>query len=171
MPLKQVLYAMQFKGRAAPGAAAGSMKVAATGPSCIITTVIGPEGVEGTIQPAPAAGAQFESEVRITGETSFQEKGTIAFGEGEHRLRFSSVQDGYFAPSADPAWKQGCVIWKIEGGDGQFRGATGLITSNFVFSDAGDVSDNQFGVIFVHGAQPSKTEFEDDLSKSTFDEK
>jgi hypothetical protein len=31
----------------------------------------------------------------------------------------------------------------------QFAGATGYITSNFTLSDAADVTDHQFGVIFV----------------------
>jgi hypothetical protein len=43
----------------------------------------------------------------------------------------------------------GAVTWKVDGGDGQFEGATGLITSNFVLSDTGDVVDHQFGLIFL----------------------
>jgi hypothetical protein len=41
------------------------------------------------------------------------------------------------------------VIWRVEGGEGQFAGASGLITSNFTIDEAGEVTDNHFGVIFV----------------------
>jgi len=41
------------------------------------------------------------------------------------------------------------VIWKVERGEGQFEGASGLITSNFFVSTTGEVTDNHFGVIFV----------------------
>ena len=40
-------------------------------------------------------------------------------------------------------------MWRVDGGEGQFAGASGYITSNFTLSDTGDVTDNQFGVIFV----------------------
>ena len=41
---------------------------------------------------------------------------------------------------------------EIDGGEGRFEGARGLITSNFLVSDSGEVVDNQFGVIFVAGS-------------------
>ena len=169
--MKQVFYAIQFKGTAAPGAKEGTLRINATGPSCVVTSVVGPEGVDGTIQPAPAANALFESEVTMTGETSFTERGWITFGEGGHRLHFAAVSDGWFGPSPDPQWKHGCVCWRVEGGDGMFEGAGGLVTSNFVFNDAGEVTDQQFGVIFVRRTLPDKTEFEGDRSKSTFDQR
>jgi hypothetical protein len=40
-------------------------------------------------------------------------------------------------------------MWRVEGGEGQFADATGLITSNFTLSATGEVIDNHFGVIFV----------------------
>jgi hypothetical protein len=41
------------------------------------------------------------------------------------------------------------VMWQVESGEGQFTGAQGLITSNFIISDAGEVTDYHMGVIFV----------------------
>jgi hypothetical protein len=41
-------------------------------------------------------------------------------------------------------------VREVEGGSGQFASAEGLITSNFLVSDTGEVTDNHFGVIFVH---------------------
>jgi hypothetical protein len=40
-------------------------------------------------------------------------------------------------------------MWHVDGGEGQFAGANGIITSNFTLSATGEVTDNHFGVIFV----------------------
>jgi hypothetical protein len=86
--MKQVIYAMQFKGKAGPGPSANVMKASTSGSSNTLTTVVGAEGVQGKIEPAAGGKAEFESEVTLIGDTSFLEKGTIRFG-GAHRLRFS----------------------------------------------------------------------------------
>jgi hypothetical protein len=146
----QLIYVMQFKGTAAPVAGSSTMlKAMTTAQSATISTVVGPEGVSGALQPAAGGNAIFESEVTFTGETSFQESGTITFGDHGHRLRFSTVGQGVIGDSADPQLKHGSVIWRVEEGEGQFEGARGLITSNFTVSNAGEVTDNHFGVIFV----------------------
>jgi hypothetical protein len=148
--MAQILYTLQFKGKAAPANDAGTvLKATTTAPGCTITTVVGAGGVNGSVQPIGGAQARFESQVTFTGETSFQEEGTIIFGENQHRLYFSTVGQGYLEPSADPHLKHGSVIWKVERGEGQFAGATGLITSNFFVNSAGEVTDNHCGVIFV----------------------
>ena len=86
--------------------------------------------------------------LRPTGETSFLETGTIGFGDG-NQLHFSTVGSGYLAPSADPARKQGTVMWRIEEGTGQFAGASGLITSNFFVDEGLGVVDHHFGVLLL----------------------
>jgi hypothetical protein len=146
--MKQIVFAMQFKGQAGPGPSANVMKASTSSPSTTITTEIGAEGVHGSIKPAVGGKAEFESEVTLTGETSFLEKGSIRFGD-RNRLQFSTIEHGYLGDSADAKLKSGAVMWRIDGGEGQFAGATGFITSNFTLSDAGEVTDNQFGVIFV----------------------
>jgi len=148
--MKQMIYVMQFRGQAAPaGDDPNRLKASTTAPSCNIRTSVSSDGVEGVIQPAAGGQAAFESEVTFTSETSFKESGTITFGGSGHRLRFSTVGEGYIGASADARLKHGSVIWKVEGGEGQFDGASGLITSNFTVSDQGEVVDNHFGVIFV----------------------
>ena len=148
--MRQITYTMQFKGQAGPvEGASGVLKATTTASSCSITSTIGDEGVRSTLQPAEGGKAAFESTVTFTGETSFQESGTITFGEGNHRFHFTTVGEGHIDASADPKLKHGSVMWKIERGEGQFDGATGLITSNFFVSETGDVTDNHFGVIFL----------------------
>jgi hypothetical protein len=82
----------------------------------------------------------------MTSDSSFDEAGTISFGK-ERRLRFVTAGQGHVAPSAEGGVSTGAVAWKIDGGEGQFSGATGYITSNFWFNAEGEVTDNQFGVI------------------------
>lgn len=148
--MKQIIYAMQFKGQAAPKAGSSTvMKAATTASSCRLTTVAGPAGVNATLEPASGGTARFESEVTITGDSSFLESGSIRFGDGDNRLRFSTVGEGYLGDSPDPALKHGSVVWRVDGGEGQFAGAGGLITSNFTIGGAGEVTDHHFGVIFL----------------------
>jgi hypothetical protein len=100
------------------------------------------------VQPTEGGTATFESEVTMTGESSFLESGTIAFGD-DHRVRFSTVGQGYVTAGAEPGTSHGTGMWQIDGGEGQFAGATGLITSNAVLDENLGVVDHQFGVIYV----------------------
>jgi len=148
--MKQVIYAMQFKGSAAPKAGvSGVIRASTSASSCILSSHVGPTGLTGTLQPLAGGTASFESEVTLTGETSFTEAGTIRFGDSNHSLRFRTVGQGFLGKSADAALQHGSVMWRVESGEGQFAGASGLITSNFTLSGAGEVIDNHFGLIFV----------------------
>jgi hypothetical protein len=148
--MPQIVYSLQFRGQVALGSSSPkTLKETTTALSCRLTTIVGPDGLRGALEPVEGDDALLESEVVPTGETSFRESGTITFGEGGHALRFSTVSDGYLAPSSDPSIKHGCAIWKIDGGEGQFANASGLITSNFTVGESGDVVDHQCGVIFL----------------------
>ena len=146
--MKHVIYSMQFKGRVVPGGE-GVMKTTSSATSCSIQSIIGPEGVTGTFHPADGGLAWFESEVRLAGPHAFTETGTISFGEDDHELRFSTVGQGHMVPSADERYSAGTVTWKVEGGEGQFEGASGHIISNFLVTEDGEVTDYQCGVIFL----------------------
>jgi len=111
--------------------------------------VVSSDGVRSVLEPGLGGKAVFESEVTLIGEASFKESGTISFGDGGHRLRFSTVGQGHLGSSADPKLKHGAVVWQVDGGEGQFEGASGLITANFTVSDAGEIVDNQCGLIWV----------------------
>jgi hypothetical protein len=158
--MRQIHYMMQFKGQATPvGTSASVLKATTSATSCTMTTIVEPTGVEGRLAPTAGGSATFESEVTFiggfesevttAGEAGFKEAGTISFGEGKHRLRFSTIGQGYLGPSPDPDLKHGCVMWQVERGEGQFEGARGLITSNFTVNAAGEVIDHHMGVIFV----------------------
>ena len=148
--MRQMIHALQFKGQASPvEGASGVLKATTSAPSCSIRTEVGANGVRGELRPLDGGTAQFESEVTLIGDNSLMESGTITFGEGGNRLHFSTVGQGYLGPSADPKVSTGAVTWQIDEGEGQFEGATGLITSNFTVSDTGEVVDHHLGVIFL----------------------
>jgi hypothetical protein len=159
--MKQIIYMMQFKGQVTPvGTSPNVMKATTTATSCTWATVVGPDGLQSTLEPAAGEQATFESdvtfvggfessEVTSAGEGGFKETGVITFGAGEHRLRFSTIGQGYIGPSAESHLRQGAVMWQVDSGEGQFEGAQGLITSNFTVSEAGEVTDHHVGVIFV----------------------
>lgn len=147
--MRHIIYCMQFKGTATPGSDKGVLKATTSATSASVKTVVGPDGVEGAFIPAEGGMAFFESEVRMTGPQHFTESGSISFGEGEHTLNFSTVGQGELIPSADPKEMSGAVSWKVDSGEGQFQGASGYITSNFLVSDEGAVTDYHFGLIFL----------------------
>jgi hypothetical protein len=94
--------------------------------------------------------AAFDSSVTMTGETSFDENGVMTFGNESDRIRFSTVGAGYLGPSPEEGVLHGSVIWRVEGGEGRFAGATGLITSNFVLrAETGEVAEKQVIVLFL----------------------
>lgn len=147
--MAQIIFNLQFRGTATPGAEKGMLKAMTSATSCSMRTIVGPDGITGAFAPAEGGLAFFESEVHVQSQEAFTESGTITFGEGDHSLKFTTVGQGHLGPSADPKYMHGAVTWKVEGGEGQFEGASGLITSNFILSDSGDVVDHQFGLIFV----------------------
>jgi hypothetical protein len=158
--MSQMIYTTQLKGKLSPvGTSPNVMKVRMVGRCRGLS-----EGeLKGMHRPAEAAADEeivyesevtflggFESsEVTAAGEAGFKETGILTFGRGEHRLRFSTIGQGYIGPSAEPSLRQGAVMWQVESGEGRFTGAQGLITSNFMISDAGEITDYHTGVIFL----------------------
>ncbi len=145
--MKPIAYSLEFRGRATPvGPHVLRMRLAA--PSSALITTLGAEGVRGRLEEVPGGEATFESELSLSEHSSFGDAGTIEFSRG-NSLRFQSLGVGRLAECPDPHLRHGAVVLQVEGGDGQFAGAEGLITSNFFVSDTGEVTDHHFGVIFV----------------------
>lgn len=147
--MRQLTFAMRFTGQATPASDDGSvLKASTTSPSTTITSTVSERGLTGSIEPSPGDNASFTSQVDFTSESAFTETGTISFGDG-NQLGFSTVGEGYLGPSADGSLQHGAVMWRVESGEGQFAGASGLVTSNFFVDGNGAVTDHQFGVLFV----------------------
>lgn len=148
MPL--VVYALRFQGLAQRDGIDGNLlKTETRAPGCTVRTLIGSEGLSGSLLHVLGDEATFEAELTFTGETTFQEAGTIVFGSEGHLIRFSSAGSGHLLPAPAVDLRHGAAIWQVDGGEGQFAGASGLIVSNFLVSDAGEITDHHFGVIFT----------------------
>lgn len=148
--MQQLIYALRFRGDSwRIGPDGNVLKIATTASGCEVMTRIAADGLSGALGAERGEEARLDLELTFTGATTFQESGVIDFGGGGHRLRFSTVGTGYFDPTPADDGRLGSAIWRIDGGEGQFAGASGLITSTFVLSDAGDVTDHQLGVVYV----------------------
>jgi hypothetical protein len=147
--MKQIIYSMHFRGWTSPAAeGSGVLKATTSATSCHFHTTIGIDGVNGTYEAADGDLAFLESEITLAGADAFSETGTISFGD-KHSLHFANAQDGHLGPSAQPDTMAGTVSRKVQGGEGQFAGATGFITSNFTVTNTGELNEYQFAVIFV----------------------
>jgi hypothetical protein len=149
-PMRQLVYALRFSGEAKRiGIDGNVLKTAAGAPGCTVSSRIAVEGLSGTLRPAFGGEATFESELVFTGATTFQQTRTIEFGRGGHRFRFSIVGSGHLGAGPESDRRHGAAIWRIEGGEGEVAGASGLIASIIVVSDTGEFTDHHLGVVFV----------------------
>ncbi len=78
----------------------------------------------------------------------FKETGTIEYA-GRGKVDYETVGFGSFGPSPVAGLQCGAVIWCITGGEGEFQGATGHITSNFSVNANGEAVDNNYARIFT----------------------
>jgi hypothetical protein len=142
--VKPITFSLQFRGQVAQ--LEEGLRKQARAPGCALVTSLTAEGPDGHFVWAPGDDeALLDSTLAFQDERRFDELGTIVFALGNSlRIRGS----GRLAPSADPDLRQGTVVWTIEGGDGHFEGASGLITSNFLLSASGDLTENQLAVVF-----------------------
>jgi hypothetical protein len=145
--MKPITYSLQFRGRASP-VGSDRMRLRLTAPSSALVTSLGPDGVQSAVEEVAGGDAALDVELSLR-EQTFEDAGTIEFGHG-NSVRFRSVGPGRLVKCPDRNLRHGTVVREVEGGNGQFERAEGLITSNFLVSDTGEVTDNHLGLIFVH---------------------
>ena len=146
--IKPIAYSLQFRGRAS-SIGADRIRFHLSAPSSALVTIVGPHGVRGAFEDVPGGEATLEAEISLGERSTFDDAGRIEFGRG-NTVCFRSVGAGRLVASLDPNLRHGAVVREIAGGAGQFEHAEGVITSNFLVSDTGEVTDNHFGLIFVH---------------------
>jgi hypothetical protein len=143
--VKPITFSLQFRGQVAEFE--GDLRKEARAPGCALVTSLTADGPAGRFVWDPGdEEALLESTLAFHDERRFDEAGRIVFALG-NSLRIRGR--GRLAPSADPDLRQGTVVWSIDGGHGHFDRASGLITSNFLLSASGDLTENQLGVIFA----------------------
>ena len=152
-PLQPIVYSLQFRARMT-SISSRVLEQRASAPSQVLTTTLDANGLAGRVQPGKGEEALLVSRLVLADDGSFDQCGTIEFTAG-HVLAFRSIGTARLAPSPDPNLRHGAAIWEVEGGEGQFHGARGRITSNFFLSDTNELTDNHFGLIFVERAEAS----------------
>jgi hypothetical protein len=90
--------------------------------------------------------ALLETRVTLVGSDGFEQLGTISFGNGD-AVRFRSRGLGVLADESGV--RHGTAICDIESGCGRFEGAGGRITTSFLVSPTGELTDHHEAVIFA----------------------
>jgi hypothetical protein len=98
--------------------------------------------------------ATVEAQLSFADASSFRLTGEIRFA-GDDGLRFRTLGSGRLDPAPQLGLRHGTAVLEVYGGSGRFDGARGRITSNFVVSEDGEVTDHQLGVVFVE-SQPKE---------------
>jgi hypothetical protein len=145
--MRPITFSLQFRGVADEHD--GGLRKYARAPGCaLVTSLI--DGLAGHyVWSENESEAVFESTLAFVDETSFRESATIRLPRGEG-LRLDGR--GVLAASPDPQLRHGIVVWEIVGGDGRLAGTCGRVTSNFLLSETGDLTETQLGVMFTNGA-------------------
>lgn len=147
--MKEIVFALEFRGKAGPVPGSGSKRQArTTAPSQIFRTVLGADGIAARTEQLPGDIAVLESRVERFGDGSFVEDGTITYGRAGS-VSFVTVGRGWVGPSPVTGQVHGGVIWTVTGGTGALAGARGLITSSFTVSADGDVVDDHFARMYL----------------------
>ena len=147
--MRELVFALEFKGSAAPVPGSPSRlraKTSATGQT--FRTALKTDGIQSRVDSAGGDAATFESEVEMLADGAFVESGSIGYGT-TGSITFQTIGRGVLGPSPLPGLQRGSVMWEVTGGDGSFRGAQGLITSNFTVSAEGEVTDDHFVRLFL----------------------
>ena len=132
-------YSLEFRGHATP-----------LEPSVLLTRASAP---------CDAAGkdgeALLEARVTLLDGDAFELAGTVAFGSGG-ALRFRSHGRGVIEPSPEPGLRLASAICDIDGGSGELESASGRITSSFLISDTGELTEHQVGLVFLSSDDPRR---------------
>ena len=103
-------------------------------------------GVGGREAPAPRLGEPPELEQLR--ERSGPVDGDVDFGGGT-TLRLRAAERHAAEPSRRPHLSHGTALLEVVAGTGRLEGASGWITSNYLLSDTGDLTDTHLGLLFV----------------------
>jgi hypothetical protein len=125
-------YSLEFRGHATPLA-----------PAVLVTRASAPCAAFGD-----GGEALLEGRVTLLDDDGFELAGTVAFGEGT-ALRFRSLAHGVIRPAPEAGMRLASVICEIDGGAGALESASGRITSSFLISDTGELTEHQVGLVFV----------------------
>ena len=147
--MRELVFALEFKGTAEPvSGSPNRLRARASATGQTFRTVLKADDIQSRVESAGGDSATFESEVEMLADGAFVESGTIDYGAAG-RITFQTIGRGVLGPSPLPGVQRGTVAWEVTGGDGRFRGAQGLITSNFTVTAEGEITDDHFVRLFL----------------------
>jgi len=147
--MKELVFALEFRGNAAPVPGSDKKLQAKTSTtSQTFRSVLKADGIQASVESTAGGAASFVSEVELVGEGMFIESGSIRYGDAG-KVSFKTVGRGTLGPSPVAGLQRGAVMWEVTGGEGRLAGAQGFITSNFTVGAQGEVVDDQFARLFV----------------------
>jgi hypothetical protein len=94
--------------------------------------------------------ATCRRDFELTEDGSLLERGEMSFGAG-HAITFSAR--GRLRASPDPRLRHGTAVLEVTGGRGLFTGARGFVTSNFLLSESGELTDHHQALLFIERAE------------------
>lgn len=149
--MKKIFYTMHFRGQTSPVTSDTKvLRTTASATSSILHTHILEDGITSELQASDGQLAFLESEFHLTGAGAFEGNGTITLGEeSEHVLRLRTIQEGHVNTSIEPGTMTAASSWRVEGGEGKFAEAQGIITSIFSLTNSGEFTDYQLGLLLV----------------------
>jgi hypothetical protein len=137
---ERITYVLQFRGQAeGSGRLFG---VTARAPSAMLVSVVDRNGPHGRFEDVGANEALFRASMDAHGPV----EGEIDFGAG-NTLRVRATKR--HAPEAGfgSHVRHGAALLEVVAGTGRLASARGLITSNFLLSDTGDLTDTHLGLL------------------------
>lgn len=124
-------YSLEFRGHATPIA-----------PAVLVTRASAPCDLFDE-----AGEALLETRVTLLDGDEFELAGTVAFGGGR-ALRFRSLGHGLMQPAGADGLRIASAMCEIDGGAGDLALASGRITSAFLVSDTGELTEHHVGLVF-----------------------
>ncbi len=137
-----ITYALQFRGQVETTGARGT--VAARASSAMLVSVVDRDGPHGRFEDVGAGEAVFRVALDGLGPV----EGQVDFGGGT-TLGLRAAERHGAEPSCRPHLSHGAALLEVVSGTGRLTGARGWVTSNYLLSDTGDLTDTHLGLLFV----------------------
>ena len=97
--MKELVFALQFKGKARPvERVEGKLAARTTAGGQVLRTALTAKGIQAKAEPRPGPRATFESEVQMTGPGTFVESGRIRYGKAGG-VTFKTAGEGMLGAS------------------------------------------------------------------------
>ena len=93
-------------------------------------------------------------DIELTDDGSLTERGELSFARDD-AVTFTAR--GRLRRSPDPRLRHGTAVLEVTGGRGRLAGARGFVTSNFLLSDSGELTDYHQGLLFISSPKEKST--------------